>query len=137
MKLTLGTLMIFLCLPLNLRAGQIPGVKPTKLHLEVQHAIGTNRHWAIPRGEKKQGELNGFFELRNNPEWFYSRTNIHSFFTNTQFRYVSLTQEFGVEPGLKGIEVFVRHRSEHGIDFEPNIDYLNNNGIGIRFKFID
>lgn len=118
-------------------AGQLPGAKITKFHIELMHSVTTNRHWAIPEGEKKQGEVNAFFELRNKPEWLYSRSFVESFYTNSQFRYVSLTQEFGVEPGNKGIELFFHHQSEHALDFATEMDYPNSNGVGIRFKFVE
>lgn len=118
-------------------SGEIPGARITKFHIELMHSVSTNRHWAIPRNEQKQGEVNAFFELRNKPEWFYSRSYIESFYTNSQFRYVSLTQEIGIEPGNKGIELFIHHQSEHGIDFVPQIDYPNQNSVGLRFKFVE
>lgn len=129
--------LLFGLFPSILMAGNLSNhIHITKFNLEVLHAVGTNRHWAIPEDEQKQGELNAFFEIRNKDNWFFSRSYVESFYTNSQFRYVSLTQEIGIEPGMKGLEFFVHHQSEHGIDFVPPIGYPNNNGIGIRLKIV-
>lgn len=129
--------LILFLLPLNLFAGEFSFLKAKKLHIEATKAIGTNRHWTIPDGEKKEGNLNLYLELADNKNYLFLRSKVDSFYTDSQFRYVSLIQELAIEPYHFGMEFYIRHQSEHALDWRYNVQYPNQNEIGIRFKFID
>lgn len=111
-------------------------VKLNKAYIEITKSVGTNRHWSIPEGESKSGDLN-FFTETIYFNFIYARSMVNSFYTDSQFRYVSLTEEIAVKP-FKQLELFYQHRSEHGLDYEYlNIDkYPNTNSVGIRINLL-
>jgi len=120
-------------------SGEI-GLKLKDLSITADRAVGTNDHWTVPAGERKHGELNMRLELSDYQEYYFIRTEVDSMYTNVQFRYVSLTQELAVEPRKRGVEFFIKHRSEHCLDCEYRTDgdwrYPNQNSVGVRFKFV-
>lgn len=133
---------LFFLLLSSVQAGEFNHIKVKQLYIETDRAVINNQHWSIPKGEVKKGSLGLGLELSDYNEIYFIRSNVDSFYTDRQFRYISLIQEIALEPKKKGLEIFFRHQSEHGMDFE----YQNTNGrfrfpdqnsIGIKFKFID
>ena len=107
----------------------------TDLSVEYKHAVSTNRHWAIPEGEIKGGELN--LLMRNDGKLMFTRAIIRTMFTNKQFRYGALEAEVGFK--YKAAEIFMHHLSEHVLDYkygDPRYKYKypNSNSIGVRIK---
>lgn len=102
--------------------------KVTDLSLEYLYSVGTNRHWAIPDDEEKEGELN--LRMAHESEYFFSRTRIGMMYTNKQFRYGALEYEVGAK--VTGFEFFFNHISEHTLDFERSVKYQNQNSVGVR-----
>lgn len=100
----------------------------TKLSLEHLYSVGTNRHWAIPAEEYKKGELS--LRVEHESEYFFSRMRIGSMYTTRQFRYVALDYELGAK--VTGLELFVKHISEHTLDFKRKVKFQNQNSIGVR-----
>jgi len=128
--------LILLSLSLSVFAGEFRAIKIDKLHLDIDRTINTNRHWSIPKGEKKKGNVNLTFDLSNHQETIFFRQDLDTFYTR-QFRYVGYTTELAVEPYGKGVEVYIKHKSEHGLDYKYIDGYPNQNSVGIRIKFID
>lgn len=102
------------------------------MYIEATRSISTNRHWSIPKNEIKRGDLSLFAEI-SIFKYLRSRSKVESFYTDVQFRYIALDQELYIKP-TDQIELFIKHKSEHGLDFEyKNIDkYPNTNSVGIR-----
>ena len=101
------------------------------LSVEYRKAYGTNRHWNIPYGEKKLGELN--LHMRHENNWFYAQESVFTMFTNKQFRYGALEAELGVH--TKTYDFFIHHKSEHMLDGRySNKTYPNQNDIGVRIR---
>lgn len=106
------------------------GLKLTDLSVEHLYSVGTNRHWAIPEGERKKGEIK--LHMRHDSKYLYSRSRIGMMYTNAQFRYGCLEYEVGGKAGDVG--VFLHHLSEHTLDFNIGKDYHNSNSIGVRIQ---
>ena len=97
-------------------------------------AVATNRHWSIPEDEVKKGELGLDMVIRYHK--FYSRTNFNSFYTDRQFRYISLDTEAGMS--YHKFDFYLRHVSEHALDreFDYGSKYPNQNSIGMRLNLV-
>lgn len=129
-------LILIMLFSLPVFAGEFRILKINKLHLEFDHAVGTNRHWTIPDGEEKKGSFNLRFDLSNYQENIFLRQYLETFYTG-QFRYVGYTSEIAAEPYDSGLEFFIKHKSEHSLDNQYEMRYPNQNSIGVRIKFID
>lgn len=104
--------------------------KLSDLSIEHLYSVGTNRHWSIPEGERKKGEIN--LLMKHSSEYFYSKTVIGMMYTDKQFRYGSLEGEIGGQAGR--VELFIHHKSEHTLDIERDVKYQNQNSVGIRIQ---
>lgn len=124
-------IMLLVLLSFNSKAEQ-RFVELNRIAIEVERAIGTNRDFTIPENEEKAGELNLILEAKY-LGFLYSRDRVESMYTDSQFRFISLTKEFAVKP-YDDLEVYYQHTSEHALDFEyDNIQkYPNINSIGFR-----
>lgn len=100
------------------------------LSIEHLYSVGTNRHWAVPEGERKKGEIN--LSMRHDSKYLYSKSRIGMMYTDNQFRYGALEYEVGGKAGR--VELFLQHLSEHTLDFNMGRDYFNSNSIGIRIQ---
>lgn len=122
---------LFLLLSFSAYA-ELDFVKLNRVFIEAERGFSTNRHWNIPQGEEKQGELNLVMETTYF-NFIYSRNKVDSMYTDRQFRYVALTKELAVKP-FNDIEIYAQHTSQHALDFEySNINkYPNENSFGIR-----
>lgn len=108
---------------------QIQALELQDLSIEYKHAVGTNRHWNIPQGEVKKGELN--FNIETKGDYIFSTTRIKTMLTR-QFRYGALEQEVGLYKD--DYELFLHHESEHALDYEYDREYPNQNSVGFRVK---
>lgn len=106
------------------------GLDLTELYLEHNYSIGTNRHWAIPAGERKVGELN--LGMKHESSKLYSEYIVRTMYTNTQFRYGALEYEFGLK--LSDVSVYLNHISEHVLDRTTIEKYQNQNSLGVRIN---
>ena len=121
-------LFILVTLTLATFKTQAGELKLSDLAIEHHYSVGTNRHWSIPKGETKKGEIN--LHMKHENDYFYSRTKIGMMYTNRQFRYGALEYEIGGKTGRIHLGLF--HRSEHTLDFEREVKYQNQNAIKLR-----
>lgn len=117
---------LLLLLPLNLFAAEL-----SLLNVEFKHAVGTNRSWNIPVGERKGGEVN--INMRVDGKKFYKFTRIKTMYTKRQFRYAAYVGELGYKVN-KDLEIFLHHESQHAMDRNFGFKYPNENSICIRWK---
>jgi hypothetical protein len=118
------SLLIFLCFISTVKAQMLE-----RMYVEAEKGVGTNRS-AYIRNEERAGSLDMGFKV-GMTKWAYSETRVMSDYTSSQFRHVGLENEMGVRLG--NIDLYLKHRSDHGMDATYFPDkYPNENSIAIR-----
>lgn len=107
------------------------------LFLETEKMVKTNRGYYVPEGSKPAYNFNLGFDFSDKfGGYTYSRNVVSSTIDQSQFRYVALDSEIGIDT-KRGVEIYFRHSSSHMLDAsDTSSKFPEENVIGLRFKII-
>lgn len=107
------------------------------LYLETEKAFGSNRQLYLPDESIPKYYMNlGFdLDLSRGSNIVYSNNVISSVVDQSQFRYVALDSELGVNTPYN-FQLYIRHYSGHMMDaVDPSgVRFPEENTIGLRFN---
>ena len=110
-------------------------IEVDNLYLETEKTFGSNRGYYIPAGEVPRYNLNAGLDMVDGLGILYSESKISSTVGDSQFRYVAIDTEFGLNTTL-GVQVYIKHYSGHMLDAVSEDRFPQENSIGIRFHLI-
>ncbi len=112
-----------------------PYIQVSHLSISYEKAVLSNRSYYIPENEDPTKFLNLDLTI-DIGKYLYFSQRVESIVGTSQFRYIGYRPELGIKTPF-GIDLYVRHFSGHGLDFEGNQRFPEENTIGVRFVFID
>lgn len=133
-KIVLLLFLITITFHINVRADII---KVDSLYLEFEKTAGTNRQYYLPNDSVPKNNFNLGFDISDKLSILYLNTLISSTTDQSQFRYVAMDNEFGLNTTLN-LQIYFRHYSGHILDASDPSDmrFPEENVFGIRFHLI-
>lgn len=113
-------------------------LKVDNLFIESERTFGSNRYLYLPEFSEPKYNLNLGFKISDLSSTVYSFNKISSTVDQTQFRYIALDSELGVNLPIN-VQLYIRHYSGHTLDFEnkwTTKKYPQANVVGLRFNLI-
>lgn len=112
-------------------------VEVDKLYIETEKMTSTNRGYYLPKNSEPKYNFNLGLNMTDGLGILYSDNKISSTTDQSQFRYISLDTEFGLNTTI-GLQIYYRHYSGHMLDaYEQGSErFPQENVIGIRFNIL-
>ena len=128
------TLLIFLVLLVSF-TGRADVIKVNNLYVETEKLVNTNRGYYVPKGSAPKYNFNVGMNFIDGLGIIYLDNEISSTVDQSQFRYVALDNELGINTTI-GIQIYYRHYSGHMLDAVNADRFPEENVIGLRFNII-
>lgn len=111
-------------------------VEVDNLYLEAEKMFNSNRRSFFPENETPRYNLNLGFDMTDGLGILYSKTKVSSTVGDSQFRYVALDSEVGINFTFDA-QLYYRHYSGHLLDYVDQTQrFPQENVIGVRFNLI-
>ena len=110
-------------------------VEVDNLYIETERTFNSNRGYLLPSGSEPKYNFNIGLDMVDGLGILYSNSVISSTVDQSQFRYIALDTEFGINFVLP-IQLYYRHYSGHMLDYLPDERFPEENVIGLRLNII-
>lgn len=128
-------LLILLILGLNQWA-KASYINIDNLYLETEKMYGTNRLQYLPKTSTPKYNVNGGIKLGDDLGILYSVSKVSTTVDQSQFRYMALDSEMGINLNKGGIQIYIKHYSGHLLDSVSPDRFPEENTFGVRFNLL-
>ncbi len=131
-------LIVFLLFITNMTNAAESVMEVDKLYIETEKMVRTNRGYYVPDNSIPKNNFNLGLNLKDRFKGiFYVNSLISTTTDESQFRYIALDTEVGIDTTI-GIDVYFRHYSGHMLDSydRSNTRFPEENVVGLRFYLI-
>ena len=126
-------LLVFLFAVSTMTKGDI--IELNDVYLEAEKTIGINRGYFIPQNSVPKYHFNLGLDLEDGLGILYADNRISSVVDQSQFRYVALDSEVGINTTV-GLQLYYRHYSGHMLDATSTDRFPQENTVGLRFSLL-
>jgi len=110
-------------------------IEVDNLYFEVEKTVSTNRGYTLPENTTPKNNFNLGLNLSDKWSVLYLNSEISSTTTKSQFGYVGLDSELGLNTTI-GLQLYYRHFSGHLLDATSEDRFPEENVIGVRLNLI-
>jgi hypothetical protein len=128
-------IVLLFLLATTMNIGKADWIEVDNLYLETEKTFGTNRGYTLPEDSKPKYNFNMGMDMTDGLGILYNSSKISSTVDQSQFRYVGLDTEIGLNTTL-GFQIYYRHFSGHVLDAVMTDRFPQENVIGLRFNLL-